>query len=268
MPRWRGSCARAAAVGLPPGLRRRTPGLRREEVAQLANLGAAWYTALEQGRDIHPSQQVLEGVAGALRLNADERRHLFGLAGQPLSVDSPPARERISVTLARVIEDLLPNPAYVMGRRWDMLAWNRAAGCVFGSVGRGAPHARNVVWWLFTDPLAPSIYDGWDELARAVLAHFRADSARYPGDPWFAGLIDDLRRESAEFRAWWPQHDVLGAMDGRKVLRHPTAGLLEFEHTTLLVAANPNLQLMVYTPAVGTATAARVQRLLDAATAR
>src|SRR5258706_9314404 len=116
-----------AEVGLPPGMRRRTPGLRREEVAQLANMATSWYVWLEQGRDVHPSAQVLESLAQALRLTPNERRHLFLLAGQPLPFHASPSAEHISPVLQQMLDDLNSTPGYAMGRRWDLLAWNKAA---------------------------------------------------------------------------------------------------------------------------------------------
>lgn len=251
-----------AIVGLPAGGRRRTPGLRREEVAQLANIGTAWYTALEQGRAIRPSQGVLESLAAALRLAPDERRHLFLLAGQSFPVQpSPDAEETVSPVVRRVVDDLNPDPAYVLGRRWDYLHWNRAAATVWTFADAPPPHPRNFVWRLFADPAARRA--GWEEVARTTLAQFRADSAHYPDDPRFAALIDDLQRVSPEFQSWWPQHDVRGSLDTRKELRHPLLGELVLDRITLQALGAPGLRLIVYMPAPETDTAARLRRALE-----
>jgi hypothetical protein len=249
-----------AAVGLPAGVRRRTPGLRREEVAQLANIGTAWYTALEQGRDIRPSVGVLESLADALCLTPDERQHLFLLAGQPLPVQPPTSEETVSPALRRLLDDLDPDPACVLGRYWDYLYWNRAAAAVFTLVDAPPPYPRNFVWRLFVDPRARR--PGWEDVARTVLAQFRAASARYPGDPRFAVLIGDLERASPEFRAWWPRHDVLGDLDCRKKILHPVVGCLVLDRTTLQVPTAPDLTLMVYTPVPETDTACKLQHLV------
>lgn len=251
------------AVGLPTGARRRTPGLRREEVAQLANIGTAWYTALEQGRAIHPSMGVLESLADALRLTPDERRHLFALAGQslPLPPSSNEDEETVHPVLRRLVDDLDPDPAYILGRRWDYLYWNRAAAMVWTLTDAPPPYPRNFVWRLFVDPAARRA--GWEEVARTTLAQFRADSALYPDDPRFAALIDDLRRVSAEFRAWWPRHDVRGSLDARKELRHPVLGDLVLDRITLQAPGAPGLKLIVYTPAPETDTAATLRRALE-----
>lgn len=250
-----------AAVGLPAGTRRRTPGLRREEVAQLANVGAAWYTAIEQGRDIHPSAGVLESLADALRLTPDERRHLFLLADQPLTTQPSPDQETVSPALRRLLDDLEPDPAAVLGRCWDYLYWNRAAAAVFTLDDAPPPYPRNFVWRLFVDPRARR--PGWEDVARTVLAQFRAGSALYPGDPRFAALIGDLERASPEFRAWWPRHDVHGSLDCRKEIVHPVAGHLVLDRTTLQMPTAPDLTIMVYTP-VEPETACKLRRLMDA----
>src|SRR5256886_1687429 len=253
-------------VGLPPGVRRRTPGLRREEVAQLANMGTSWYVWLEQGRDVHPSAQVLESLAQALRLTPNERRHLFLLAGQPLPPPPvSPSEESISPALQQVLSDLNPSPAYVLGRRYDYLAWNKAADALFSISDiisdASSPYAHNLVWRLFTSPTTRE-RPNWEAVARATLAEFRTASARYPGDPWFDELIEDLKQVSPEFCRWWPHHDVRSALDGHKVIEHPTLGSLEFEHFTLQVLTNPDIRIMIYTPNAVTRTT--LQRLLAA----
>ena len=252
-------------VGLPPGIRRRTPGLRREEVAQLAYMGISWYVWLEQGRDVHPSAQVLESLAQALRLTPHERRHLFLLAGQPLPPPVSPAEESVSPALLQVLSDLNPTPAYVMGRRHDFLAWNKAADALFAISDTisdaSSPFARNFVWRLFTSPTMRE-RPNWEQVARATLAEFRTASARYPGDPWFEDLVEDLKHVSPEFCQWWPHHDVRSSLDGHKVIEHPTLGCLEFEHFTLQVLSNPDIKIMIYTP--NNVTRATLQRFLEA----
>ncbi len=245
-------------VDLPLGFRRRTPGLRREEVAQLANMGTSWYVWLEQGRDVHPSSAVLESLAQALRLTPNERRHLFLLAGQPLPPPPDfPQEENISPALQHLLSDLNPSPAYIVGRRYDYLAWNEAADALFSISDiisdTSSPYARNMIWRLFTSPTTRE-RPNWEAVARATLAEFRTASARYPGDPWFEELIEDLKQVSPEFCQWWPHHDVRSALDGHKVIEHPTLGTLEFEHFTLQVLTNPDIRIMIYTPNAETQT--------------
>lgn len=247
-------------VGLPPGIRRRTPGLRREEVAQLANMGTSWYVWLEQGRDVHPSAQVLESLAQALRLTLNERRHLFLLAGQPLPPLASPVEEHASPALQQMLDDLNPTPAYAVGRRWDYLAWNKAADGLFSISEASSPYARNMVWRLFTSPTMRE-RPRWEQLARGTLAEFRTASARYPGDEWFEELIEDLKQVSPEFRRWWPHHDARSSLDGPKTMEHPTLGRLEFEHITLQVLSNPDVRIMIYSPLAE--TRAKLQRFLE-----
>jgi transcriptional regulator with XRE-family HTH domain len=254
-----------ADVGLPPGLRRRTPGLRREEVAQLAHIGTSWYVWLEQGRDVHPSPEVLESLAQALRLTLNERRHLFLLAGQALPPPISHAEESAGLALQQVLDDLNPSPAYAVGRRWDYLAWNKAADGLFAISEASSRYARNLVWRLFTSPTMRE-RPNWELIARSTLAEFRAANARYPGDRWFEELIEDLKQVSPDFRRWWPHHDVVrSALDGHKVIEHPVLGHLEFEHITLQVLSNPDVRIMIYSPLAQ--TRAKLERFLETETA-
>lgn len=238
-----------ADVGLPRGMRRRTAGLRREEVAQLANIGISWYTALEQGRNVRPSEQVLESLAQALRLTPDERRHLFLLALQHDPVRDEAPTEIVTPALEQLVRTLDPNPAYVMGRRWDVLAANAAADLVLDLGSWPAPHPRNYVWHYFTYMGTPQRdWEHWDLVARGVVAQFRADSARYPGDPAFEELIGDLLRVSPQFRQYWSQYDVQDIPAWHKKRVHPTLGRLDFEHVTLEPAGNSDLRVAVYLP--------------------
>jgi transcriptional regulator with XRE-family HTH domain len=234
-------------VNLPAGSRRRTPGLRREEVAQLANIGISWYVSLEQGRSVQPSEQVLESLAQALRLTFAERRHLFLLA-QPLSSTKPhaPPEEIISTSLQQAIKALNPHPTYVIGRRWDLLVWNRAAELVFSFSDIAPPHSRNLIWRSFTNPVL-RMHRNWEKLAQSLIAQFRADCARYPGDPWFGELIEDLKQSSEEFQLWWSRHDVTVIPDGHKLMDHQKLGFLEFEHVTLEVPVDADQKVIIYT---------------------
>ena len=251
-------------VGLIRGGRRRTPGLRREEVAQLANVGVSWYTLLEQGRDIHPSSEVLQSIADALQLTPDERQHLFLLADQQHLVDTHASDEQVSPALRRVLDALNPLPAYVIGRRWNFLAWNTTAEHVLLLSRSVPPYAYNAVWRMFADPMSHHIYNPkWEQVAQKVLAEFRADSARSADEEWFKRLIADLQRVSPEFRAWWPHHDVRGRADARKDIEHPLVGCLMFEHTTLQVPTLPELKIMIYTPLPETDTLEKLQQLMD-----
>lgn len=254
-------------VGLPTGRRRRTPGLRREEVAQLANIGVSWYTSLEQGRDVHPSLEILDSLATALQLTENERQHLFLLANQHAFASTPAPEEYVSPILRHILARLDPDPAYIMGRRWDYLAWNRAAACLFNPAPGSDGYARNIIWNIFTSPNSRLTNTRWEHVAQKVLAEFRSESARYAGEEWFKQMVADLQRASPEFRAWWPRHDVRGRSEGYKEFEHPIVGRLLFEHSTLQVPTDPDIKIMIYIPVANTPTASCLQRLLDNAVA-
>ncbi|HTI14186.1 MAG TPA: helix-turn-helix transcriptional regulator [Dictyobacter sp.] len=247
-------------VGLSAGMRRRTPGLRREEVAQLANIGSSWYVRLEQGRDVHPSVSVLESLAQALKLTLNERRHLFLLAGEPLPPHAFPLEEPISPALQQLLSELTLCPAYVLGRRWDYLAWNNAAEHVFGIDQSIPPHTNNQVWRFFANPGSKKRYPDWEGLALEILTEFHAASIRYPGDPWFEELIEDLKAISSEFRQWWPEYHPTRTMDSHKFTMHETLGKLKFEHVTLQLPSDPDVKTVIYTP--DTITRTKLQRIL------
>ncbi|MGI8505488.1 MAG: helix-turn-helix transcriptional regulator [Solirubrobacteraceae bacterium] len=248
-------------VGLPSGGRRRTPGLRREEVAHLAGVGATWYTWLEQGRDVRASLDVLEALSRALRLTPAERTHLV-LLGR--GEEPPPCKsaERVSSTVRRLIENLGPNPAFVIGRRWDYLAWNEAMTAIFGDLGAVPRAARNHVWMHFMDAARRELFPDWERSARLVVAKFRADSARHIGDPEFEQLIGTLRKSSPEFCRAWKKHEVARSGEGRKVICHPVVGTMVFEHAVFNPQEAPEQRLVLYSPVSEEDTAAKLARLL------
>ena len=241
--------------GLPDGRRRRTAGLRREEVALLANLSVTYYTFLEQGRPVRPSAQVLDALAAALRMSAAERRYLRVLAYGPDSAsDTAPAAsappERLEPAVADLVQRLEPFPTLVKGRRWDVLAANPAARELFADWTAGPPGERNLVRWMFTADQAREIYLEWEPEARAMLGRFRLSAARYPDDPDLRALIAELQRDSEHVQDWWPRHDVapIGG-SGPKKLCHPRLGPVEYTHAVLQVADHPDQTLVTYSPA-------------------
>jgi transcriptional regulator with XRE-family HTH domain len=233
-----------AEVGLPARNRQRTPGLRREDVAELANIGVSWYTSLEQGKDVHPSKPVLESLAQALKLNHIEEKYLFLLAGHTLPMQAAPEEEEVSPELRRVVEVLNPHPAFVIGRRWDVLYRNRAADLVFCFDEPFPPYSLNIVWRYF-QMQGRSLDADWEEQARNLVAQFRTDYARYPGDTAFEELLHDLQDTSPLFREWWEEHDIRGLPNGRQIKTHPALGSLEFDHVTVQTAF-PNLRMKIY----------------------
>ncbi|HEY1519047.1 MAG TPA: helix-turn-helix transcriptional regulator [Solirubrobacteraceae bacterium] len=250
-------------VGLPDGGRRRTPGLRREEVALLAGVGTTWYTWLEQGRDVRASLDVLEAISRALRLTPAERSHLILLGrGEQAKPCKAPAEE-VSPIIRRLVANIGPGPAYLLGRRWDYLAWNRSFERVFSWEPGPEALSRNHVWLWFMDPSRRSLCSGdWAASARLMVAKFRADSASNIGDPAFEELISALSSSSPEFRKLWKRHEVAGSGEGRKELNHPTVGELVFDHAVFRHGDTGDQRLIVYAPACDHDTPDKLRRLL------
>jgi hypothetical protein len=216
----------------------------------LANLSTTYYTFLEQGRPVHPSAQVVEALACALRMSAAEHRSLRLLADGPDSVGAeagtaPP--EHIADGVVALVHRLDPDPTYVKGRRWDVLAANRAARELFTDWDAAPPGERNLVRWMFTRQRAREVYVDWESEARAMLGRFRMAAARHPGDPDFAALIDQLHHESDLVREWWPGHDVRAVGSGSTRLRHPSLGAVSYSSVVLQVAGSPEQTLVTFT---------------------
>lgn len=249
-------------VGLPEGFRRRTPGLRREEVATLAGVGTTWYTWLEQGRDVHPSNEVLAALAAALRLDPVERQHLFALHNRAAPKRLLPREEVVGEPLRRMLDSLISQPAFVLGRRWDVLAWNRAAEVVFGDYGRLEGDERNSLHLVFGNPDHRRMLVDWEPMARASLAMFRADCARYAGDPDFERLVALLKGLSPEFAQWWPLREVARPLSGCKRIDHPEAGRMLFEYSSFGVDDPTDTKLIVFTPLDEEDTARKINQLL------
>lgn len=234
---------RPADLGLP-ARRRRTPGLRREEVAALAGIGVDWYIRLEQGRCVSPSSTTVDALAKTLRLSDVEHGHLRALTRT--TERRTFERERVPAALQRLVDDL-HQPAYVTGRRWDVLHWNRAAEQLFG-YGRLAEEDRNILVHLLLTPSARVMFGAaWAEQAARVVAQFRATHDLWSGDPAFVALLARLRAECPEFAGWWRSHEVRGSAAGLKVFHHPRKGALHFSHTSFQSNDDPGLRLIVYT---------------------
>ena len=246
----------AAAFGFA-GSRRRTPGLRREEVAQRANISPTWYTWLEQGRGGAPSADVLDRIAGALMLTDVEREHLFLIGlGRPPEVRYQ-ASEGVSPRLQRLLDALEFSPAMVRTATWDVVAWNRAASAVLTDYGALPPERRNILRSIFLDPRVRAAQHDWDSVARFVVAAFRVDAARAGAVPHVADFVDERCRRSPEFASLWRDNDVRQHGEGTKRLRHPVHGTMSFEYSSFNVEGRPDLIMVVYNPA----TADDVERI-------
>ncbi|MFC6064268.1 helix-turn-helix transcriptional regulator [Streptomyces ochraceiscleroticus] len=247
-----------ADVGMPAGGRRRTPGLRREEVAVLAGVGVSWYTWLEQGRDIKVSEQVLDAVARVLLLDFAERAHLYRLAG----LNPPQAPFAPSVAASPEMQRLLgawsPRPGYIRDRHWNFTAVNDAARVVFGY--RESDH--NCLVSFFINVRYRVLHRHWAATAPAVAAAFRADAARYPDDPEFGRIAADLAAASPEFAELWARHDVAEHTSAVKAVDHPEAGTMVFEATLLPLPEHPGHHLVLHNPHPGTETQQRLEALM------
>lgn len=227
--------------------RRRTPGLRREEVAQRANVSATWYTWLEQGRGGSPSVEVLERISRALMLTAFEREHLFLIAlGHPPEVHYQ-AEEGISPRIQRVLDALAFCPAFAKTATWELVGWNAAAAAVLGFDKLLPPH-RNLLRRMFLDPEARKVQVNWKGVARYAVAAFRADTARAGAAGRVKALVDELCRESPDFAQMWQEYDVHAPGEDTKKFRHPVAGELSLEYSGFSVDGRPDLTLVVFNP--------------------
>ncbi|MDX8516678.1 helix-turn-helix transcriptional regulator [Mesorhizobium dulcispinae] len=250
-----------ATFGFATG-RRRTQGLRREEVAQRANISPTWYTWLEQGRGGAPSADVLNRIATGLMLTEPEREHLFMLGlGRPpevryKSVDS------VTPRLQRVLDALETSPAIIKTATWDVVAWNRAAAALLTDYSKLPREQRNILRLMFGNPRVRAAQDDWQGVARFVVGSFRADAARAGAGAEIAELVEELSRTSPEFEALWRDNDLVAAHgEGVKRLRHPEIGLIELEFSVFAVDGRPELGMVVYNPVNGS-DAERIQALI------
>ncbi len=237
-----------AAFGFAPA-RRRTPGLRREEVAQRANISPTWYTWLEQGRGGAPSANVLDRIAQALMLTDVEREHLFLLGlGRPPEVRYR-KDEGVTPRLQRVLDALEPSPALIRTATWDVVAWNRAATVMLTDYGSLPPEQRNILRFIFLDPRVRAAQYDWESVARFVVGAFRVDGARAGAAAEVEPLVDELCRLSPEFKLMWRDNDVRSHGEGVKHIRHPILGPIAFEYSAFAVDGRPDLNMVVYNPA-------------------
>ena len=249
-----------AAFGFKVG-RRRTPGLRREEVAQRSNISPTWYTWLEQGRGGAPSADVLNRIAAALMLTDIEREHLFLIGlGRPPEVRYK-AVDGVTPRLQRLLDAFEVSPALIKTATWDVVAWNRAAAVVLTDYGALAPGQRNILRMIFGNPHVRAAQHDWKSLARFVVGAFRADAARAGAVSEVSELVDELCSLSPEFEALWRDNDVHAHGEGIKHLKHPILGPIGLEYSAFAVDGRPDLGMIVYNP-VTRAEAERIRSLI------
>ncbi|MBE1588298.1 helix-turn-helix transcriptional regulator [Nonomuraea angiospora] len=236
------------SAGLPErGAYRRVPGLRREEVAQLAGVSTDYYTRLEQGRQISPTPGVLEAIAGALGMDDAERAHLFDLVRpQPAARRSPPQVQKVRSGLHRFLDSLTDQAAFVLGRRGDVLAANRLAKALLA--GAMPYRERNLTRWIILDPAARDLYVDWEKIASEMTAILRLDAGRHPDDTRTAELVGELSMKSEHFRRWWADHKVLNRSFGTKRFRHPVVGPLSIDYQAFTMPGTDDQTLFVYLP--------------------
>lgn len=235
-------------IGLPMTGRRRTPGLRREEVAQAAGVGVTWYTWLEQGREMEVSTHFLERIAHALRLGPNERTHLFSLAQNRPPPEQNVAGLTVKPAHLRMLE-AIEGPAYIANPCLDVAAWNQCLSAVFGDLAPLPQQNRNMLWLMFASPEHQAAIPDWEVAARSMLARFRIEYGRNRKDARFLTLIERLQGASPSFRAWWPEHDVTVRNEKPKRFTVPGVGELELDQTVLLLEDAPNMRIVIYAPA-------------------
>jgi transcriptional regulator with XRE-family HTH domain len=257
---------RPEQVGLPPMRRRRTPGLRREEVAQLAGVGVTWYTWLEQGRDINPSAQVLDAIARTLQFDPHEHSHLFTLAGAATTTIADQCLQ-IHPTAQPLIDQLEPLPAVVVNARLDLLAFNRVYASFYDDLDTMPIEDRNILWLAFTHPRWRDVIVDWDDVSGRLVAEYRALMAEHLDDPAWKTLVARLHRASPEFTALWERHDVQGLESRTKRALHPTAGLLLLDYTNLWLNPSLGVRIIAFSPS-DDRTRRRLERLHESLTDR
>ncbi|WP_138752972.1 helix-turn-helix transcriptional regulator [Paenibacillus sinopodophylli] len=253
------------ALGFPSGSRRRTPGLRREEVAQLAGVSSTWYTWLEQGRDIKVSSSVLECVAGALQMNEDERKYLYALAMETSHMASHAAEEQfeLSPSLKHILQELRFCPTIISDRRCQIVGWNAAASHVFMDFDSLPAEQRNMIKLLFARKELRRLAGNWEHFVGGFLAIFRAYYGQYVQDDWYERFIEEMKDSHPEFQYLWEQSQVSSAPDVLLEFRHAKAGKMLFHLTSFQVQGNADLRCSVYTPAPETSTEAKLRRLVE-----
>ncbi len=247
-------------VGLPVGGNRRTPGLRREEIALLAGVSHTWYTWLEQGRDIRPSRQVVDALARTLRMTPAEHEYVLRLTGHGGAVPAGVA-EGMPAHVQRLLDALGPSPAYAITAGWTIVGWNRAYQRLYPGVAVVPAAERNLLWLVFTDPAVRDLLGDWTTDSRRFLTQFRAEVGPRLADPEVVDLVARLEAASPHFRAGWASHDVDRFSSSERRFEHPQVGTLLLEHHQLTPADAPGLQLVVYTAAEGGDAADRLARL-------
>lgn len=236
-------------VGLHYGSRRRTPGLKREEVTQLANVSLTWYTWLEQGRHIKVSEQVLESVGKALLLNDTEIQYIFKLSQLAYTEKSPSQIQLVTKPVRAILDKLEPFPCFASDQFWNVIGWNNTANEIFGDFEKMNDRERNTIWRMFTNPRYKTLFTEWDKAAQWIVAQFRLSCSSYHANSWFVNFVKDLIEASHDFEKMWLEHNVTFEEHFKKRIKHSTVGELIFDFTSLIVADGSSVSIAVHTPA-------------------
>lgn len=252
------------SIGIPAGTRRRTPGLRREEVAHLAGVSTTWYTWLEQGRDIKVSTSVLDCISTALQLNHDERAYLYDLALEVKSpiIDRKKDQPKLSPSLERILAELMYCPTIITDRHCHIVGWNNAAAHVFLDFEQLPDDQRNLIRLIFTRKELKTLAVNWEHFVKGFLSIFRAYYGHYVGDEWYNLFIKEMSDSHPEFQSLWQESQVSRAPEMMIEFRHAKAGKMLFNLTSLQVQGDMDLRCSIYTPADGTATEDKLKRLM------
>ena len=249
-------------AGLPEGTRRRTPGLRREELAYLSGIGLTWYTWLEQGRPIHVSTQILESLARVLMLDKQEIIHLYDLADKSHPITFSNFNETINPMVQHVLDSLKYSPALIVDIRWNIIAWNKASSEIFLDFNKLNTCERNLVRIMFTNEQYKELFIDWESQAQSMLSRFRTAFGRNIDDTWGTAFINKLRTENQKFNSWWQMHDIEKDEKVLKTIKHPLLGKLSFEHTSYLISNDTNLKMCIHTPMSQTDTERKIKQYL------
>ncbi|AZV57510.1 helix-turn-helix transcriptional regulator [Clostridium sp. AWRP] len=249
-------------VGLPEGLRRRTPGLRREEVAYLSGVSLTWYTWLEQGRPINVSAEVIESLSRALMLDKQERVHLYTLAKQVPPSAIPLYQSTVNTSLQHVLDNLILSPSYIMDARWNVIAWNKSASVVFANFNKIQVTQRNIIWMMFNNFDYKNLFIDWESTSQGIISRFRSNYAKYIDDPWMVSFVHNLEIKNEEFNLFWSKHNVQIKSEIHKKINHPIVGTMTFEFNSFDISDSSNLKLIVNTPLSKTDTDVKVKSLL------
>ncbi|MTD39063.1 helix-turn-helix domain-containing protein [Erwinia sp. CPCC 100877] len=251
-------------VGLTPIGRRRTPGLRREEVASLAGIGISWYTWLEQGRDTQVSNQVLLSIGKALQLSNVEISYVLALAGFNQEHFQPIPSTTVSSKLQHVLDHLNPAPSVILNAQWDIIAWNTTACLVFIDFEQLKPSDRSLIKLIFLNRHFQKLHPNWQTKAKMLLSHFRLSISDKIEDKGITLFIDSMKKHSSEFSEWWDEHHIQTEAPLTKIISHPEVGLLQFEHTSYTISDSEqkNLKLYVNTPIKDGRTETKIKKLI------